>query len=56
MLWFLIMTNAYWSIIQRLYSNLFDSPKSEDDSPFILLDNSNAEEDGDGESQNNQDD
>ena len=37
-------------------SNLLDSTKSKDDSPFIFLDNSDAEEDGDRERQDNQDD
>ena len=34
---------------------LLDSTKSEDDSPFIFLDNSDTEEDGDGESEDDQD-
>ena len=38
------------------FSNLLNSTKSKDDSPFIFLDNSDAEEDGDREGQNNQDD
>ena len=37
-------------------SYLLDSSKSEDDSPFIFLDNSDTEEDGDGKCDNNQDD
>ena len=39
-----------------VFSNLLDSAKSKDDGPFIFLDNSDAEEDGDREGQNNQDD
>ena len=34
---------------------LFNSTKSEDDSPFIFLDNSDTEEDGDGECEYDQD-
>ena len=34
---------------------LLDSTESENDSPFIFLDNSDTEEDGDGESEDDQD-
>ena len=46
----------YCIIKKTVFSYLLDSPKSEDDSPFIFLDNSDTEEDGDGECYDNQDD
>ena len=52
---YILLIDLLWRFLKNAQYYLFDSTKSEDDGPFIFLDNSDTEKDGDGECEDDQD-